>query len=79
VAENASAGTDHGTAAPMFLFGDSIKGGLHGNPPDLQNLGDGDLKFQTDFRQVYATVLENWLQTNSEQVLRRKFAKIDVV
>lgn len=79
VTENASGGTDHGTAAPMFLFGDSIKGGLHGNPPDLGNLGDGDLKYQIDFRQVYASVLENWLGTNSEQVLRRKFAKIDVV
>ena len=79
VAENASGGTDHGTAAPMFLFGDQIKGGLHGNPPDLKNLADGDLRYQTDFRQVYATVLENWLQTNSEQVLRRKFDKIDVV
>ena len=79
VAENASAGTDHGTAAPMFLFGDSVKGGLHGNPPDLKNLGDGDLKYQTDFRQVYATVLENWLETDSAQVLRRKFEKIAVI
>ena len=79
VAENASGGTDHGTAAPMFLFGDSIKGGLHGVPPDLKNLGDGDLKYQIDFRQVYATVLENWLQTNSEQVLGRKFEKIAVI
>lgn len=79
VSENASGGTDHGTAAPMFLFGDKIKGGLHGNPPDLKNLGDGDLKFQTDFRQVYASVLENWLNTDSQVVLRRKFEKVPVI
>ena len=79
VAENASGGTDHGTAAPMFLFGDQIKGGLHGNPPDLKNLADGDLQHQTDFRQVYAAVLENWLSTSSEPVLRRKFEKVAVI
>lgn len=79
VAENGSGGTDHGTAAPMFLFGEKLQGGLHGNPPDLGNLLDGDLRHQTDFRQVYATVLENWLGTRSEPVLGRKFDKLSFV
>lgn len=79
VAENASGGTDHGAAAPVYLFGDRIKGGLHGNPPDLKNLVDGDVRFQTDFRQIYASVLENWLGTSSRQVLGRDFEKAAVV
>ena len=79
VAENGSAGTDHGAAAPMFLLGDAVKGGLHGGPPDLKNLIDGDLRHQTDFRQVYASVLEKWLKTNSTSVLQGDFAPIDVL
>src|SRR5207247_2415053 len=79
VAENGSQGTDHGAAAPMFLFGEKIKGGVHGNPPDLANLVDGDLRHQIDFRQVYAAVLENWLGTKSDAVLGRKFEKVAVV
>jgi len=79
VAENASGGTDHGAAAPMFLFGDKIKGGLHGNPPDLKNLVDGDVRHQIDFRQVYAAVLDNWLGASSEKVLGRKFEKAAVI
>src|SRR4029450_13834373 len=62
LAENGSGGTDHGTAAPLFVLGGSIKGqALHGQPPDLGSLKDGDLQFTTDFRSVYATVLEDWL------------------
>jgi len=63
VAENASAGTDHGTAAPMFLFGGSIKPGLIGTQPSLApgDLTMGDLKFTTDFRSVYAGILQDWL------------------
>lgn len=79
VAENGSQGTDHGAAAPMFLFGEKIKGGVHGNPPDLAHLVDGDLRHQIDFRQVYAAVLENWLDTKSETVLGRKFEKTAVI
>src|SRR5581483_11439905 len=79
VAENGSQGTDHGAAAPMFVFGEKIKGGLHGNPPDLGNLLDGDVRHQIDFRQVYATVLEQWLGTKSEGVLGRKFEKVAVL
>ncbi len=79
VAENGSGGTDHGAAAPMFLFGDSVKGGIHGGPPDLKNLLDGDLRHQTDFRQVYAAVLEKWLKTDSAKVLKGNYSPVDVL
>ena len=61
VPENASRGTDHGEAAPVFLIGGGVKGGLYGQHPDLSRLNAGNLAFTTDFRQVYATVLERWL------------------
>jgi uncharacterized protein (DUF1501 family) len=57
LAENRGAGTDHGVAAPMFLLGGALRGGLHGQYPSLTDLDDGDLKMQVDFRSVYATVL----------------------
>ena len=55
--ENGSGGTDHGTAAPVFLLGGGVKAGVHGPYPDLQDLADGDPKFAIDFRRVYAAVL----------------------
>jgi len=79
VAENGSAGTDHGAAGPMFVFGEKIKGGVHGAPPDLQNLTDGDIRHQIDFRQVYSSVLEDWLGTPAEKVLGKKYEKLAVV
>ncbi len=69
VEENASFGTDHGTAAPMFVMGGRVKGGLVGAHPSLADLADGDLKHHTDFRQVYATVLERWLKADARAVL----------
>ncbi len=60
VAENASNGTDHGTAAPVFVAGGAIKGGLIGAAPSLTDLDDGDLRTQHDFRSVYNTVLNGW-------------------
>jgi uncharacterized protein (DUF1501 family) len=74
--ENASAGTDHGTAAPLFVVGNGIKGGLYGDPPDLGNLDNGNLRFSTDFRSVYATVLEGWLQADSTAILGQQFSKV---
>jgi uncharacterized protein (DUF1501 family) len=71
--ENASKGTDHGAAAPMFLLGDSVKPGIHGALPSLTDLDQGDLKHHTDFRQVYATVLEKWMQTASQPLLGAGF------
>lgn len=79
VAENASEGTDHGAAAPIFLAGSRVKVGLIGEHPSLTDLDDGDLKFHTDFRQVYATVLENWLGWTSAVALGGEFAKIAAI
>jgi uncharacterized protein (DUF1501 family) len=73
VAENSSGGTDHGAAAPMLVMGGKVKGGLHGKMPSLTDLDDGDLKYTTDFRRVYATLLDRWLNAESEKVLGGKF------
>jgi uncharacterized protein (DUF1501 family) len=73
VSENASGGTDHGAAAPLFVLGGGVKPGLYGKYPSLTDLHDGDLKFNTDFRSVYATVLEKWLGAPSGEILGRTF------
>jgi len=73
LAENASRGTDHGQAAPLLVFGKPVKPGLVGMHPSLEKLNDGDLIFHTDFRQVYAMVLEKWLGANSAEILGQKF------
>ena len=61
VAANGSGGTDHGTAAPVLIAGPSVKGGFYGDPPLLTDLDQGDLKFTTDFRRIYATLLSGVL------------------
>ncbi len=61
VKENASFGTDHGVASPMYLIGDNVKGGFYGKFPSLTDLDEGDLKMTTDFRSVYATVIKEWM------------------
>lgn len=76
VKENGSGGTDHGQAGPMFLAGGSVKGGLHGEYPSLQDLDDGDLRYNIDFRRVYATVLDRWMQADSEKLLGQRFANL---
>ncbi|MEQ1827321.1 MAG: DUF1501 domain-containing protein [Pirellula sp.] len=73
VAENASEGTDHGAAGPMFLCGGGVKPGLVGKRPNLTDLQEGDLKHEYDFRQVYASVLEKWLGTDSTAILGDKY------
>ena len=73
VSENSSCGTDHGAAGPMFLVGGKVRGGFHGTHSSLSDLDDGDLKYTTDFRRVYATVLEDWLGVNSTSILKRRF------
>jgi len=73
--QNGSAGTDHGTAAPLFVIGGGVWGGVYGNHPSLADLDEtGDLRFHTDFRSVYATVLERWLGSPSADVLGGEFA-----
>jgi uncharacterized protein (DUF1501 family) len=79
VEENGRRGTDHGSAAPMFLVGGRVKGGLAGRHPSLTDLEKGGLKHHTDFRQVYATVLERWLGIDSRKVLGRQFEPLDVL
>jgi uncharacterized protein (DUF1501 family) len=78
VGENASAGTDHGTAGPVFLAGPGVKPGLVGTTPNLLDLDPrfGDLRTGIDFRQVYATILEEWLSLPSQPVLGSIFAKL---
>lgn len=79
VAQNASGGTDHGTAAPMFLFGPMVNAGVHGGPPSLTDLDDGDLKYRVDFRQVYAEVLDNWLSAPSATVLESRYKHLKLL
>lgn len=80
VSQNASGGTDHGTANNMMFLGGGLKQkGILNALPDLSDLDDGDLKFKTDFRQVYATLLENWLGADSKAVLGEKFEALKFV
>jgi uncharacterized protein (DUF1501 family) len=73
VAENGRHGTDHGSAAPMFVAGGQIRGGLIGPHPSLTHLEGGGLAFHTDFRRVYATLLDRWLGLDSQAVLATRF------
>jgi len=75
VKENASGGTDHGAAAPMFLAGPAVRPGLIGKHPSLTDLDQDDLKFGTDFRGIYARLLDDWLGWPSEPILGGKFEK----
>jgi uncharacterized protein (DUF1501 family) len=77
--ENGSAGTDHGAANVIFVVGSQIKGGVHGDYPSLSDLDDGDLRFHTDFRSVYATVLDHWLGVPSEKVLGGQFKTLPLI
>jgi len=70
VEDNGSGGTDHGTAGLMFVLGTKVRGGLFGTPPSLTELDpDGNLKFSTDFRQVYASILANWIDADPNPIL----------
>ncbi len=74
---NDDLGTDHGTAAPLFLVGPRVKGGVYGAPSTTTDLDrNGNLKYHTDFRSVYATVLDTWLRADSTQVLGYNFPKL---
>jgi uncharacterized protein (DUF1501 family) len=81
VNDNASGGTDHGAAAPMFVIGNRVRAGLLGRYPNLApaDLFEGDFRFTVDFRSVYAAVLENWLKTRSEPILGRRFEPLQIV
>lgn len=76
VRENASRGTDHGAAAPVFVAGCGVAGGLIGDHPSMTDLEDGDVKYQVDFRRVYAAFLEDWLGAPSSEILPSGFEKM---
>jgi uncharacterized protein (DUF1501 family) len=76
VQENASGGTDHGTAGPVLLAGGGVRGGLVGSTPRLLELEEGDLKWSLDFRRIYATVLTEWLGTPAETPLGGTFERL---
>jgi len=79
VTQNASNGTDHGAAAPMFVLGGGAKPGLFGKYPSLTTLNGGDLVYNVDFRSVYATILEKWLKAPSKVVLGKNFPLMPIV
>jgi uncharacterized protein (DUF1501 family) len=79
VKENGRRGTGHGAAAPIFLAGGRLKGGLVGPHPSLTDLDNDALKFHTDFRSVYATVLDRWLGFDSSKVLDKKYKPLNVL
>lgn len=81
VAENASDGTDHGAAAPLFLTGPQLKSPIVGQHPSLTDLDDGDLKFHTDFRSVYASIIRNWFQSelDLQTILAGDFPLLNIV
>jgi uncharacterized protein (DUF1501 family) len=79
VAENGARGTDHGVAAPVFLLGAEVRGGLHGKHPSLERLDDGDLVHTTDFRSIYATLIERCFAVRPETVLGKRFEPLALV
>ncbi len=76
-AENGSYGTDHGAAAPHFMLGGRVLGGLYGQPPRLDDLADGDVRFAVDFRSLYATVVRRWWGIADDALAR--FAPVECV
>jgi uncharacterized protein (DUF1501 family) len=76
--ENGSKGTDHGAAAPMFLVGGRVKPGVIGKHPGLTGLKDGNLVHDTDFRRVYAAVLDHWLGVDSKAIVGDGFKPAEV-
>jgi uncharacterized protein (DUF1501 family) len=79
VEENGSLGTDHGTATPMFVVGKGVKGGFYERHPSLTDLDDGNMKMTTDFRRVYATMIEEWLGCREAQaILKGRFEPLGV-
>jgi uncharacterized protein (DUF1501 family) len=79
IKENGSAGTDHGTAGSVFLAGPAVKGGLQGTLPSLTDLEQGEPKMTTDFRRIWATLLDRWLDCPAEPILEEKFEHLPLL
>jgi uncharacterized protein (DUF1501 family) len=72
--QNSSGGTDHGTAAPHFIMGGAVQGGMYGKAPDLNRLdGNQNVVYTTDFRQIYTTVAQQWWGVSSDVVVHGRF------
>jgi uncharacterized protein (DUF1501 family) len=70
IKENASGGTDHGSAGPVFVFGGKVNGGLYGDYPNFNKIDDvGDFQHAVDFRSIYASILEKWMKIPAKDVL----------
>lgn len=80
VSQNASGGTDHGTANNMFIIGGGLKqAGILNDGPNLSELQDGDLRYKVDFKSVYATLLSNWLNANDKEILKQQYPLLSFV
>ena len=80
VSQNASGGTDHGTANNMFIIGGGLKEkGMLNAMPDLSNLEEGDLKHSVDFKNVYATILNKWLNADDKKILNNQYNYLSFV
>jgi uncharacterized protein (DUF1501 family) len=79
VEQNASNGTDHGTAGPAFVFGERVRPGLLGSYPSLEELDEGDLIHTADFRSVYAAVLQDWMKVDVRKVLGAPFRAAEIL
>jgi uncharacterized protein (DUF1501 family) len=79
VQETGNGGTDHGTAAPMFLIGDTVKGGMYGQAPSLNVGRDGNLRYSVDFRSVYQEILEQHMKVDAKEVLATRFERIPAI
>jgi len=77
--ENGSRGTDHGSAAPVFLIGGKVNAGIIGKHPSLTDIPMLNLVHHTDFRQVYAEILDKWLGVDSKSVLGKQFEPVNVL
>ncbi|HEY4326529.1 MAG TPA: DUF1501 domain-containing protein [Mucilaginibacter sp.] len=80
VEQNASNGTDHGTANNILIYGGKLKkAGIYNDAPDLSQLDNGDLKYQIDFRDVYATLLNKWLNVSNSKILNKSFSGLSFI
>lgn len=80
VAENGSRGTDHGQGNNLYLMGGNLKkAGFYNGAPDLTNLNKGDVKYEVDFRRVYATILKDWLKADDQKILKQQFKTLGIV
>lgn len=79
VRENGRKGTDHGSAAPVFVLGGPVRGGLHGDHPPLSELENGGVKHRVDFRSLYATLLERWLHLPGPAILDGEFPHLEIL